>query len=253
VLAVTPFQFKSVEFDIENEEIHSNAVEISVLKQMKSQQTAAIGRLWHKVRMSMLTELQKFHDRRSTPAERTLKVDDLVLLKNDWSARSFWPIARITKVYPDARGVVRTVEVSKYVPNEINKELADSLYGVHVESKLNRNQLRQVTGFFKPLETPQAVKNLVRFEMWNFNEHPEQGAIIGRYGKKFKLPVSFKPEFENFSRPSIDEQNLKYRKYSVQDESITQRAMLIASINTPLTEDPELYDEFKEDKITCGV
>jgi hypothetical protein len=253
VLAVTPFQFKSVEFDIENEEIHSNAVEISVLKQMKSQQTAAIGRLWHKVRMSMLTELQKFHDRRSTPAERTLKVDDLVLLKNDWSARSFWPIARITKVYPDARGIVRTVEVSKYVPNEINKELADSLYGVHVESKLNRNQLRQVTGFFKPLETPQAVKNLVRFEMWNFNEHPEQGAIIGRYGKKFKLPVSFKPEFENFSRPSIDEQNLKYRKYSVQDESITQRAMLIASINRPLTEDPELYDEFKEDKIACGV
>jgi hypothetical protein len=118
---------------------------------------------------------------------------------------------------------------------------------------LTRNQLRQVTGFFKPLETPQAVRNLVHFELWNADDTPEVGAVIGKFGKRFKLPKDFKIEAETFSKPVGELKNEMYRKYSVQDESITIRAQLVASINTPLSEDPEIYDKFKVCKITCGV
>jgi hypothetical protein len=253
VLAVTPFQFKSVEIDVGREAMmHNNGVELDILKKMKSKQSTAMGVLWHKVRMSHLTELQKFHERRTSAAERTLKVDDLVLLKSDWSARSFWPIARVTKVYPDAKGIVRTVDVSKYVPNEINKELADSLYGAHTLSKLTRTQLRQVTGFFKPLEIPQAVKNLVHFEMWKPFEHPERGAIIGNYGKKLRMPESYIPKFENFSTPSASETNLTYRYYSVQSEEITNSAAELV-IKHGKQQDLSEQKSLKEDRITCGV
>ena len=43
--------------------------------------------------------------------ERDLHVGDIVLIVDDASPRGFWPLARVTNVFPSGDGTVRTVEV----------------------------------------------------------------------------------------------------------------------------------------------
>jgi hypothetical protein len=256
ILAVTPFQFLSVEVNPSKDLTqHTNETEIDILKQLKSAQTTAMGILWYKVRMSLLTELQKFHAKRTTKAERVLKVGDLVLMKNDWAARSHWPIAKITKVLPDAKGHIRTVEVSKYVPNAINTELSKSLYGIHTEGRLTKNQLRQVSGFFKPMETAQAVKNLVQFELWDPDKTDTllRGASpISSVEHMSALPKWYRPRFETFMKPSSPGMNEIYRVYQpIVPQAHWEAKRIVHSALSSVDETP--FIQVRMNRITCGI
>jgi hypothetical protein len=252
VLAVTPFQFQCVSVN-DKIPLHNNDTELEILKQLKSAQSKAMATLWYKVRMSHLNALQKFHRQRSPKNEQTLKVGDLVLLKNDMSARSFWPIARITEVYPNERGVFRTVSVEKYVPNEINSKLKQSLFGKTPESKLTKRELRQITGYFKPVQDRQAVRNLVRFELWNpeIGVHPTTGAVIGKYGVKETLLRSHVLNFENFTKPTCKYENDTNRLYSKQSRMIQGMAESLYYAHRP--SDPETEEKTIKHRKRVGM
>jgi hypothetical protein len=254
VMAVTPFQFCCVAVE-DKVPMHNNETEIEILKQLKSAQTTAMGTLWYKVRQSHLTALQKFHNQRLPQNEQVLKVGDLVLLKNDFSARSFWPIARITETHLNERGVFRTVSVEKYVPNEINFQLKKSLFGMTPTKNLTKKQLQQVTGFFKPLESRQSVKNLVRFELWNpeAEKLPKQSATIGKYGIKESLLRSHVPLFEQYMHDNINCKYLNntYRTYSKQSRLIQAAAASIVNAKKPI--DIEANAKLIKDRKAIGV
>jgi hypothetical protein len=255
ISAVTPFQFLSVEVDASNADFHTNDVESEILKQLKSAQTTAMCTLWYKVRMSLLTELQKFHDRRTMKSERVLKVNDLVIMKNDWSARSYWPIAKVTKVLPDQNGVIRSVEVSKYVPNAINAELSKSLFGIQTEGKLTRRQLRQVTGFFKPMATAQAVRNLVRFELWNPEDldKSSRGAFtVHLFGKFNTLPAWYKPRIERFLGVPKEKKNEVLQDYEPLGSAVPKLAAFIVQKNNDYADETPLI-LVRKNRIKCGV
>jgi len=46
-----------------------------------------------------------------TQTRRNLQVDDLVLVQDEMQARGHWPLARVTKTFPSADGLVRSVEI----------------------------------------------------------------------------------------------------------------------------------------------
>ena len=52
----------------------------------------------------MLQERPKWNQ-----VKRNLKVDDVVLLKDDNASRNVWPMGVVTKAEPDAKGLVRSV------------------------------------------------------------------------------------------------------------------------------------------------
>jgi hypothetical protein len=252
VLAVTPFQFQCVSVN-DKIPLHNNDTDLEILKQLKSAQSKAMATLWYKVRMSHLNALQKFHRQRSPKNEQILKVGDLVLLKNDMSARSFWPIARITEVHANEKGIFRTVSVEKYVPNEINSQLKKNLFGKTPESKLTKRELRQITGYFKPVQDRQAVRNLVRFELWNpeIESHPEKGAIIGKYGVKESLLRSHIPKFENFSKPTCKYENDTNRLYNKQSRMTQGIAESLYYAHRP--SDPETEEKTIKHRKRVGM
>ena len=53
-----------------------------------------------------MIERQKWHD-----IKRNISVNDVVMLVDDSSPRSQWPLGRVLKVFSDAHGLVRTAVV----------------------------------------------------------------------------------------------------------------------------------------------
>ena len=59
---------------------------------------------WKREYLPMLQERPKWNQ-----VKRNLKVDDVVLLKDDNASRNVWPMGVVTKAEPDAKGLVRSV------------------------------------------------------------------------------------------------------------------------------------------------
>jgi hypothetical protein len=196
-----------------------------VLEKLKSAQTLQLRKLWHQVRMSYFTELQAFHNKRIPAKERVLKNGNLVLIKNDWSARNYWPIGRVKETIAGSDGKIRTVWLEKYVPNEINRSLALEKYGVRAGKHLTKIQRKELTGFFKPLEEAQAVKNLIPFELWRGNkfEHPAD-ALSRHFGPTETLLKNIPKQFENFTVPVGKRTNDTFMNYEKQRTDIQDEA-----------------------------
>lgn len=63
-------------------------------------------RRWTREYLPLLQSRQKWNRSR-----RNFREGDIVLIVNKTTPRSFWPLARITEVYPDAKGQVRKVKL----------------------------------------------------------------------------------------------------------------------------------------------
>ena len=50
---------------------------------------------------------------------RNFKVDDIVLLKDDDVTRSQWPMGRVVEVFPDDKGLVRSVHLQTVQSKEL--------------------------------------------------------------------------------------------------------------------------------------
>lgn len=61
---------------------------------------------WRDEYLPLLHERQKW-----LRPQRNLRVGDLVLMVDENSSRGNWPLAIITEVYPDSKGLVRHAEV----------------------------------------------------------------------------------------------------------------------------------------------
>jgi hypothetical protein len=250
MIVVTPFQFLSVGVRMDMP-YPANDTDLEVLEKIQTAQAVQVRNLWHQIRRSYLTELQAFHNKRVPAKERVLKVGDLVLIKDDWHARNYWSIGRITETIEGYNGKVRTVRLEKYVPNEVNKGLALSKYGLRGESKLNKAQRRELTGYFKGLNEPQAVKNLVPFELWQGKkfEHPADG-IVRQIGQSEK-PINYQPEFNNFSEPESEFENNVYRRYERMSEEIIDEAKAMHFLDGEMKD--EEYDRAKVSRIRAKI
>ena len=245
---ITPFHFLNVTVEPINKEFDENNTDLKILQAMKSAQSKCLGKLWLFSRITYMESLQGFHNMRRSEKERTLKVGDLVLMKDDWSARSFWPIARVTKLLPDYLGRVRAVMVDKYVPNEINHDLIFEKFGHRSEKRLTTQQRRELTGFFKALEEPQAVRNLVHFELWESDPYvqPQNGSVIADGGKRIPLLRNFTWNVkENYAVPTVDPTNEAFYCYRKQTEEETEKAKDIAR-KFDLVPDEEQRQQFAD-------
>ena len=61
---------------------------------------------WKKEYIQSLQQRSKWNN-----VKRNLRVGDVVLIKQENTARNVWPLARIVEVYPDAKGFVRSVKL----------------------------------------------------------------------------------------------------------------------------------------------
>ena len=61
---------------------------------------------WRKEYLSSLQCRQKWN-----MVRRNFMVDDIVLLKDEDVSRSQWPMGRVIEVFPDDRGLVRSVQL----------------------------------------------------------------------------------------------------------------------------------------------
>ena len=82
--------------------------EVSSRKRWRQTQTLA-EQFWKRWRSEYLPSLlaRKKWDKE----RRNLKVDDVVLMMEESAPRGFWPLARVTAVYPGSDDRVRSVEV----------------------------------------------------------------------------------------------------------------------------------------------
>ena len=74
---------------------------------------------WLKEYLPLLQARQKW-----LKTQRNLKVGDIVLMSDPNSPRGKWPLARVTKVYPGADGLVRSVQVrtaNSYLDRPVSK------------------------------------------------------------------------------------------------------------------------------------
>jgi signal peptidase I len=229
----------------------SNDTDLEVLQKLQTAQAVQVRNLWHQVRKTYLSELQAFHNKRIPVKERVIKVGDLVLLKDDWHARNYWSIGRVTETFVGFNGKIRTVKLEKYVPNEINKTLALSKYGIRGESKLTKAQRRELTGYFKGLDEPQAVKNLVPFELWQGRkfEHPSN-VIVRHVGQNERL-IDHEPKFHNFSEPCAELVNKVYRNYERMDEWIQDEAKNLHFVSGDMRD--KEYEEAKVRRIRSKI
>jgi signal peptidase I len=250
IIVVTPFQFLSVGVR-QDMPYPSNDTDLEVLQKLQTAQAVQVRNLWHQVRRTYLIELQAFHNKRVPVKERVVKVGDLVLLKDDWHARNYWSIGRITETMIGYNGKIRTVMLEKYVPNEINKSLALSKYGIRGESKLTKAQRRELTGYFKGLSEPQAVKNLVPFELWQGKkfEHPEEG-IVRQFGPN-EWNLNHKSSFNNFSEPCSEFENNQYRHYEKMNEEICEEAKMLHFLDGDMFD--REYDNAKISRIRSKI
>ena len=141
------------------------------------------------------------------------------------------------------------------MPNAINVSLSKSLYGISTEGKLTKRQLRQVTGFFKPMDTAQAVKNLVQFELWNpgtMDKLPRRAERISSFGKKASLPRWYYPDIETFWKPDLKGENDIYRDYQPLIPSARKEAARIVRSVTESVDETPLF-EVRVNRIICGV
>jgi hypothetical protein len=107
-------------------------------------------------------------------------------------------------------------------------------------------QRKELTGFFKLLEEPQAVKNLVPFELYNGNkfEHPED-AISRHFGPKETLLRGTAKRFENFSHPQGERINEVFKKYEKMNDDLQIEAKEVHLFSGPMIDDekPHPIDE----------
>jgi hypothetical protein len=247
IIAVTPFQFLSVEPISQLYTGEGSQPDAEILLRTRTCQVRCLERLWKEMKTAYMTTLQRFHEARKTYEQSAPMVGDIVLLKRDMAARSFWPIARITKVFIGDKGKIRSVMVDVYAPNEINPKLAFEKFGTTQSARLTKAQRRELTGYFKPLVEPQAVRNLVPFEIWKSDayQHMDSGAIINRFVKRSSLLKGLDIEFDDFSYPDVPTINMEMQNYSRMDESWqTTATELLHCFNAPV-EDHDRFDHAK--------
>jgi hypothetical protein len=99
-------------------------------------------------------------------------------------------------------------------------------------------QRKELTGFFKLLEEPQAVKNLVPFELHRGDkfEHPED-MVSRHFGPCETLLKKTTLKFENFSRPQGEIQNEVYKKYEKQKVDFQIEAKELHLFSGPLIDE----------------
>ena len=71
--------------------------------------SAACNGQWKREYLPMLQERPKWNQ-----VKCNLEVDDVILAKDDNAPRNVWPIGVVTKVEPDAKGLVRSVFLGKH-------------------------------------------------------------------------------------------------------------------------------------------
>jgi len=136
------------------------------LQRLYAEQSKAVDQLWvefHLGYLNALREHQKAVDKIDTS---TLKVDDFVLYHSPRLVRNFWPMGRVTKVYPDEFGVVRAVKLAKYVPNKINTPLKNQRYPKRTWESFSPEIKKELTGYFQHQANVYPVHKLVRMEFW---------------------------------------------------------------------------------------
>lgn len=78
---------------------------------------------WRKEYIVLLNNRQKWFD-----VKRSLKVNDIVLVTDVSLPRNFWPLGRITEIFPDRKGLVRSVSVRiSKCKNSDTKDFSTSL------------------------------------------------------------------------------------------------------------------------------
>ena len=243
VLATTPFQFLSVNPKNSPYVDEDGALDRHVLLKLRSCQVRCLEKLWHHMKESYLIELQKAHEKRGSLESRVPKVGDIVLLKRIMTARSFWPIARVVELLVGDKGRIRAVRVEIYVPDEINAEVAFAKYKVTSLKQLTKNQRRELTGYFKPVQEPQTVRNLIPLEIWKTDAymHEDAGAVINRTLSKDEDRV------DEYDCPTVDTINPQFRRYKLMDPSWSTVAKDL--LRTFGCEEKKETDQEKQDRI----
>jgi len=159
------------------------------------------------------------------------------------TARSFWPIARVVELLVGDKGRIRAVRVEIYVPDEINAEVAFAKYKVTSLKQLTKNQRRELTGYFKPVQEPQTVRNLIPLEIWKTDAymHEDAGAVINRTLSKDEDRV------DEYDCPTVDTINPQFRRYKLMDPSWSTVAKDL--LRTFGCEEKKETDQEKQDRI----
>jgi hypothetical protein len=124
-----------------------------------------INHLWKEFHLGYMQALRQFAKKKGhTFNTNELKEGDLVLYEAPRHVRNFWPIARISKIYRNSKGVISNVKLHKYVPNEINQPLRLQLYGT---KRLTAEMKRELMGYFKEQPNTYPVQKLAPYEFWN--------------------------------------------------------------------------------------
>jgi len=69
-----------------------------------------VNEFWSRWRKEYLVSLQQ--RQKWTYSRRNLRVDDIVIVKDDNAARNCWQLARVSATYPSLDGLVRKVQVA---------------------------------------------------------------------------------------------------------------------------------------------
>jgi hypothetical protein len=128
---ITPMHFLRTGFNLEERYFPLNVdIPLRMYKQLKCDQSAQIQEFWLQLHQEYMTKLREFHEKRGLLSKRAIKVGDIVLIKNEACARNYWPLAKVTRVFPSSKdGIIRRVHLTKYSQTPVNGH--NSLY-VHV-------------------------------------------------------------------------------------------------------------------------